>query len=54
LANFDGGKIVFLISRMPYRCPAAPFEAAFLIDSMLRDKGTRDQVDMGIHAPDRA
>ncbi len=51
LADFDGGKIVTLISRMPYRCPAAPFEATFLMDSLFREKGIRDQVDLSIHTP---
>ena len=51
LADFDGGKIVTLISRMPYRCPAAPFEAIFLMDSLFREKGIRDRVDLSIHAP---
>jgi sulfide:quinone oxidoreductase len=33
LSEFDGGKVAVLVSRMPYRCPATPYEAAFLMDS---------------------
>ena len=51
LSEFDGGKVVVLISRMPYRCPAAPYEAAFLIDSMFRDREIRQRVDISVHTP---
>jgi len=30
LADFNGGRIVVLVSRTPFSCPSAPYEAAFL------------------------
>ena len=33
-----------------YKCPAAPYEAALLVDSYLRDNGRRDRVSMEFYA----
>src|SRR3990172_7607811 len=30
LAEFGGGRIIVLVSRTPFSCPSAPYEAAFL------------------------
>ncbi len=51
LSEFDGGKVAVLVSRMPYRCPAAPYEAAFLMDSLFRERGISQRVDITIHTP---
>ena len=40
LDAFDGGRIVIGIAGMPYKCPPAPLEVAFLIESELRDRGS--------------
>jgi len=47
LDNFKGGQIVIGIAGMPYKCPPAPLEVAFLIDTELRERGLRDI--SGIH-----
>lgn len=36
LINFKSGKIVVLVSSLPFKCPAAPYEAALLINSLLK------------------
>jgi sulfide:quinone oxidoreductase len=36
LDDFSGGTIGILITAMPYKCPAAPYEAAFLTESFIR------------------
>ncbi len=41
LAEFKQGEVVLLIPSNPYKCPAAPYEAAFLLDAQLR-KGNAD------------
>ena len=41
LDAFTGGRVVIGIAGMPYKCPPAPLEVAFLIDSELRDRGLR-------------
>ena len=43
LARFEGGRIVVLTAAPMYKCPAAPYEAALLLDSHLRQRGVRDQ-----------
>lgn len=43
LGSFDGGEVVIAILGVPYKCPPAPFEAAFLIDHYLGEKGVRDR-----------
>src|SRR3990167_11500816 len=32
LENFAGGKVAIVISSLPFKCPAAPYEVAFLLD----------------------
>ncbi|MFB5609161.1 MAG: FAD-dependent oxidoreductase, partial [Nitrosarchaeum sp.] len=39
------------IMGMPYKCPPAPFEASLLIDSMLREEGVRDSVQIHFYSP---
>lgn len=51
LSGFDGGKVAVLVSRMPHRCPAAPYEAAFLMDTLFREKGISQRVDITIYTP---
>jgi len=52
LHQFLGGTIVILITRTPFKCPAAPYEAAFLIDSVLRKKGIRKHVEIKLYTPE--
>lgn len=52
LADFSGGRIVVLVSRTPFSCPSAPYEAAFLIDSVLRERGVRDRSEIAIYTPE--
>ncbi len=46
LAAFQGGDVLLVITGSPYRCPDAPYEAAFLIDGLLRSRGLRDKSPM--------
>lgn len=48
LLRFTGGKIVVLVAGMPYKCPAAPYEAALQIDWILRRRGIRDQSEIAV------
>ena len=41
LDGFSGGRIVIGIAGMPYKCPPAPLEVAFLVESELRQRGPR-------------
>jgi sulfide:quinone oxidoreductase len=51
LDEFTGGKIVIGIAGIPYKCPPAPLEVAFLIESELRERGLRDKTDMTFLSP---
>ncbi len=52
LKNFKGGKIALVIARPPYKCPAAPHEAALLLDWYLKQKKIRSKVDIKIFTPE--
>lgn len=47
-AEFDGGRIVVLISGAPYPCPPAPFECAMHMDETLRTRGLRDRSEITV------
>ncbi len=51
LDAFTGGKILIGIAGIPYKCPPAPLEVAFLIDSELRERGLRDQTELQFLSP---
>jgi sulfide:quinone oxidoreductase len=51
LDAFDGGRIVIGIAGMPYKCPPAPLEVAFLIESELRERGLRDKSEIHFCSP---
>ena len=46
LAAFAGGRVLVVVSAMPFKCPAAPYEAAFLVDHLLRRRTVAAQVDI--------
>lgn len=48
LREFRGGRVVVLVSRMPFKCPAAPYEAALLIESFFAHKQLRNEVDLSV------
>lgn len=50
LARFKGGRIVILTAAPMYKCPAAPYEATLLVDSLLRRRGLRGNIDIGFFA----
>jgi sulfide:quinone oxidoreductase len=51
LDAFTGGRIVIAIAGMPYKCPPAPLEVSFLIESELRDRGLRDKSEVHFCSP---
>lgn len=50
LQRLDHGRVAILISRLPFKCPAAPYEAAMLIDGYLRKRHRRNQVEVSVWA----
>ena len=51
LDAFTGGRIVIGIAGMPYKCPPAPLEVAFLIESELRERGLREKSELHYCSP---
>lgn len=52
LARFDGGRVAVVVSRLPYKCPAAPYETAFLAEALLRRRGVRDDTTIDVYTPE--
>lgn len=52
LRRFDGGRLAVIVSRLPYKCPAAPYETAFLAEAFLRRRGVRDRTAIDIYTPE--
>jgi sulfide:quinone oxidoreductase len=52
LAGFDGGRVVILVSRLPFKCPAAPYEAAFLAQALLKKRGLGDRFSVAVYTPE--
>lgn len=46
LSGFPGGRVLIAVAAMPFKCPAAPYEAAFLIEALLRERGVAARVDV--------
>ncbi|NNM92957.1 MAG: FAD-dependent oxidoreductase [Candidatus Eremiobacteraeota bacterium] len=54
LAAFPGGRILVLTASPAYKCPAAPYEAALLIDALLRKRGLRRRSEIDMYASEAA
>ena len=54
LEGFRGGRVVVTVAALPYKCPAAPYEAALLLDDELRRRGLREQSEIDVYSPEPA
>jgi sulfide:quinone oxidoreductase len=52
LASFQGGRLCLAVAATPYKCPAAPYEAAMLIADFFSRRGMRNKVDLHIYTPE--
>jgi sulfide:quinone oxidoreductase len=46
LAEFEGGRRIIHISKMPIKCPVAPLEFAFLTDAYFAKRKMREKVEI--------
>jgi len=53
LQDFEGGRVAVLVSSMPFKCPAAPYETALLLDDYLRRRGIREQSELDVYTPEK-
>ena len=52
LAHFGGGRLVVIVGSLPYKCPAAPYEATLLLDDELRRRGVRSATEIELFTPE--
>lgn len=52
LREFEGGRVVVLVSRLPFKCPAAPYETALLAEALLRKRGLRSSTTVDVYTPE--
>ncbi|MDR7474597.1 MAG: FAD/NAD(P)-binding oxidoreductase [Armatimonadota bacterium] len=51
LRDLERGRILIAIAGLPYKCPPAPYEAAFIIEALLRRTGRRPAVELEVLTP---
>ena len=54
LREFEGGQVVVAVTGLPYRCPAAPYETAIMLDAYLKQRDLRDKTALQIISPEAA
>jgi sulfide:quinone oxidoreductase len=52
LHAFEGGVVAVGVSRLPFKCPAAPYETALLIDHQLRARGLGSKFRIRFFTPE--
>jgi sulfide:quinone oxidoreductase len=50
MANFSGGGLVIMTTAPGYKCPAAPYEAAMLLEDYCRSHNLRDKTRIELYA----
>jgi sulfide:quinone oxidoreductase len=51
LAAWEGGRLVINVMELPFKCPVAPLEFAFLADWYFHERGMRDRVEIVYATP---
>ena len=54
LAKFTQGEVVLLIPKTPYKCPAAPYEAALLLQQYFERQGRTGAVQLSVYTVEGA
>ncbi|MBI4295000.1 MAG: NAD(P)/FAD-dependent oxidoreductase [Chloroflexi bacterium] len=52
LKVFSGGRVAVVVSKLPYKCPAVPYEAALLLHDVFRRRGLLRQIDLQVFTPE--
>lgn len=50
--KLNQGRIAVLVSTLPFKCPAAPYEAAMLLEYDCRKRKVRDEVTIDVYSPE--
>lgn len=51
-ASFRSGRLAVVVADVPFKCPAAPNEAALLLEAELRRRGVRGACEIALHTPE--
>jgi sulfide:quinone oxidoreductase len=51
-ASFRSGRLAVVVADIPFKCPAAPNEAALLLEAELRRRGVRGACEIVLHTPE--
>lgn len=52
LRTFQGGRVAVVVSALPYKCPVAPYEGAFLLDRYFHRRKMREDVHIQVITPE--
>ncbi len=52
LKEFKGGKIALVVPSLPFKCPAAPYEAAMLINDYIHKSGLSGVTEISLFTPE--
>lgn len=52
LEEFGGGRVAVVVPSLPVKGPTAPYQAALLIDDLLRKKGVHDVSEVALYSPE--
>jgi len=52
LKAFQGGRVAVVVSALPYKCPAVPYEAALLLHDFFRRRGMLGRIDLKVFTPE--
>ncbi|NDU93084.1 MAG: NAD(P)/FAD-dependent oxidoreductase, partial [Ferrovum sp.] len=50
--EFRQGRMVILVSAVPFKCPAAPYEAAMLLEYDCRKRKLREEIAIDVYTPE--
>jgi sulfide:quinone oxidoreductase len=50
--GLHAGRVIVLVSAMPFKCPAAPYEAAMLLEYDFRKRKLREQIEVDLYSPE--
>ena len=52
LRYFAGGRVVITVAGLPFKCPAAPYEAAMLLEHYFHARRMRQKVEVELYTPE--
>lgn len=54
LKQFKGGQVTTVVASAPYKCPAAPYEGAMLLEGYFHSRHVRHNMKLAIYTPEPA